>query len=103
VISGAALGADRHIVDDFADAFRGQESRDQDVRLGPIELLMSDFVVCGTDRESAPLVIVEDRREQTGRVKMRETKPVNRTGFANQRDRAEVADYAVVFNRLVSH
>ena len=56
----------------------------------------------GRDPEPPALLIVEDSGEDAGRVKTRETEPVNRAVHAHERGGMHVADDAVVLNGLVS-
>jgi hypothetical protein len=58
----------RHAVDDLADAVRGHQSRDQNGGVGVVQLLVGDFRAVWPDPEKASAVVVEQRREDAGRV-----------------------------------
>lgn len=96
------IGLDRHEVDNFSHAFLAQESRDQDVGFGQVHLPVCAFVGAG-DSEKAALFVIQDRGEDTGRVEVRQTAPVDGSVHADERHRVHVADDAVMFDGLVGH
>src|SRR5271170_3119540 len=71
-------GRDGHEVDDLAHAIRGQKSRYQDVRVGPVKLPARDFAVDWADPEIAAFFGVEKGGENAGRIKAGKAKPVDR-------------------------
>ena len=73
-----------------------QEARDEDVGVGEVELLGAPAVAVGRDAEQAPVVGVEDRREDARRVEARAAVPVDRPVGADERDGVQVADQAVL-------
>src|SRR5205823_5710773 len=91
-----------HIILDLADPVRMQESRDEDVRVRPIKLLVAKIVSRRSDAEPPAFSGVEDGGEYARRVKMRQTEPINRTIHADQSCGPHVADDSVAFNRLVA-
>ena len=100
---GRGLGPrrDRHEVLHLADAVRGEEARDQNVRVGPVELLRRPFLDGGRDPVTAALLGVEDRGEDARRVEARAAEPVDRPVGADERHRVQVADHAVLGDREV--
>ncbi len=93
---------DRHEVDHLADPFIAENTRDQDIRIGEIELLARGGSH-GSDFEVASLLIVEQSAEHARRIEVRKTTPIDRTVHSDQCDRVEVPDHPVVFNGFVSH
>ncbi len=93
---------DGHEVDYLADPFITENTRDQDIGIGEIELLARSGSR-GGDFEIAPFLIVEQRAEHARRIEMRKTTPIDRAVHADQCDRVEVSDHPVVFNRFVRH
>src|SRR5260370_1435978 len=95
--------AHRHEIHEFGDAVPVQESRDQNVGRRPVKLLVPDAFGERTNLESASLFVVQNRSENAGGVKIRETIPVNGAIYPHQRNGAHVADDSVIFDRLISH
>src|SRR5262249_31415792 len=93
---------DRHEVHDLADALAAEEARHQDVAVGHVHLLLLGLVQA-RDAEGAPLLVVEDCREDAGRVAGRQTAPVDGPVDPDQGDGVQVADDAVGLDRLVAH
>ena len=93
--------ADRHEVLQLADSDRGQEARDEDVRVGEVELLDGADAERRRDPIAAALLSVEDRPEDARRVEPRAAVPVDRAVGADERDRAQIADDAVLGDRQV--
>src|SRR5262249_44431720 len=89
-----------HEVLHLADALRREEARDQDVGIGNVELLGRAVLDRG-DPVEATVAAVEDRAEDAGRIEAERAVPVDRPVVADQSDRAQVADHAVVGNRKV--
>jgi hypothetical protein len=50
-----------------------------------------------------PFLIVQDRSENAGRVKLWVAVPVDRAVYAHQGNHAHVADDSVIFDRLIRH
>ena len=84
-----------HEVLHLTDAAGHQEARDENVRVGQVELLGAPALALGRDAKQAPAVGVEDRREHARRVKARAAVPVDRPVGADERDGVQVADQAV--------
>ncbi len=100
----AVRDAHRHIVDDLAHAIRRQETRHQDIRIGPVVLLGGDVRdVTRADLEVAALLLVEDRREDARRVEVWIAEPVDRAVHADDGRAVHVADDAVILDGLVRH
>ena len=79
-----AFLADRHEVLHLRDALRGEEARDQDVRVREVELFRGAL----PDRRQTevPAALgVEDRREDTWRIEVRPAEPVDRPVRADER------------------
>src|SRR5262249_44511910 len=55
------------------------------------------------DLEETSFALIENRGEDAWRVELRKATPVDRTVYAHQRDRVQVADDAVGLDRLISH
>ena len=94
---------DRHEILDLADSGRGEEARDEHVRVREVELLVLPFAACGPEHETAAAVRIEQRGEHARRVEPRAAVPVHRPLGADQRDRAQVADHSVVGDRRIRH
>src|SRR5690348_16137672 len=76
----ACFAADRHEVDRLRHPLIGEKSRDQDIRIGEVEL--ADRALDGRRHRPEPaLSIVEDRREDAGRIESRQAAPVDRAIF----------------------
>ena len=101
LIRRGSRAADRHVILDLANSVRVQESRDQDVGVGPIELLVAKIIAGRGDAEPPALLVVEDRGEDARRIEMRQAEPVDRAVHADQGRGPHVADDAVVLDRLV--
>ncbi len=93
----------RHVVRDLADAVRGEEPGEEDVGVGPIELLVADPIGGRGDAEPTTLLIVEDGREDARGIEARETEPVYRAVHPDQGRCPQVPDDTVVLYRLVRH
>jgi hypothetical protein len=91
-----------HEVLHLPHSVRHQESRDQDVGVGEVELLRAPALAVGRDTEQAPVVGVEDRREDARRVEARAAVPVDRPVGPDERDGVQVADQAVLGDRQVA-
>ena len=92
---------DRHEVLHLADPALGEEARDEDVRVGEVELLRVPVVGVGAQRVEAALLLVEDRPEHARGVERGAAVPVDRPVGADERDRVEVADQPVLGDRQV--
>src|SRR5207342_1618873 len=82
-------------------SIRMQESRYEDVRVRPIELLVAKVAPCRRDAEPPTLFCVKYRRKYARGIKMRQTQPVDRPIHAHQSRRAHVADNSVALDRLI--
>ena len=108
-------GLDRHEVLYLADAFRVEEARDQDVRVGKVICLWA--LACGRgaawirrpdhrrvgthelergNAEEAAQIGVEQCRKDARRIEVGTAVPVDRAVDGDQRDRVEIADDAVL-------
>lgn len=76
---------------------------DEDVGVGPIKLFGFRAVGNGSDLEPAPLGIIQDRAENTGRVEMGKAEPIDGSIHADQSGRLHVPDQSVVFDGLIRH
>ena len=92
---------DRHEVLHLADPVGVEQARDQDVRVGEVELLRPRAGVRGRDAVAAAAVGVEDRGEDARRVEARAAVPVDRAVGGDERDGVQVADDAVLLDRRV--
>ena len=93
-------GADRHVIRHLADAVGIQKTRDQDIRRGPVELLLVG-AVCSSNLEVAAFLVVQNACENTGGIEMRKAIPVDRTVHPDKRNRVHIADDAIVLDRLI--
>src|SRR5262249_47669392 len=93
----------RHEVDDLAHTVRRQEPGQQDVRVGQIHLPVSSLFRSDADAEMAAFPVVQNRREETRGVEVRETKPVDRSVDADEGSRVKIADDSVMFDREIAH
>ena len=90
------VAVDRHEVLHLAHAVGRQEARDEDVRVGEVELLRGVLGVRRRDPVEAALVGVEDRREDARGVEPLGAVPVDRPVGADQGNGVEIADDAVL-------
>ena len=100
----AAVGrvaVDGHEVLHLAHAVGRQEAGDEDVGVGEVELLGGVAVGRRRDPVVAALLGVEDGREHARRVEPLGAVPVDRAVGADQGDRVQVADDAVLLDRKV--
>jgi hypothetical protein len=95
------LRLDGHEVLQLAHAVGGEEARDQDVRVGEVELLGGPLVTRRPQRVEAALALVEDRAEDARGVERRAAVPVDRAVRADQGDRVQVAHEAVLRDREI--
>src|SRR5690349_13925706 len=91
----------RHEVFQFRNSIPKQESCHQDVRGWQIQLLVSDIFTNSLNLEPPALVVVENCSEDTWRVEVRVTIPVDRSVHCNQCDCPHVADDSVVLDGLI--
>jgi len=96
-------GGDWHVVRDLGDTVLGEKAREQHARIGQVELLLARAVEQRRDPETAPVLVVEQGREHGWRVELGHAHEVDRPVHADERNRVEVADDAVVLDRLVGH
>ena len=94
-------GVHRHEVGDLPHALGGQESGEQEVGVGQVQLLVPRLIEVGRDREATALVGVEQAREHRGRIEVGQTEEVDRPVERHQRGRLEVADDGVRLDRGV--
>ena len=80
----------------------GEEARDEDVRVGEVELLRRPALGRRGDPVVAAALPVEDRAEDARRVEVRAAVPVDRAVGAHERRRVEVADDPVLGDREVA-
>jgi hypothetical protein len=97
-----AMALRRHEVMHLPDSVSHQEPRHEDVSIGQVELLRAPAVPFGGDSEAAPAVGVEDGPEHARRVEAGAAVPVDRAVGADERDRVQVADQAVLRDRQVT-
>jgi len=97
---GPRLG--HHEVDDLADGFLPLEPGQQDVGVGQVQLLGPGVAGAAGEGEIAALAGVEQRAEERGGVEPRRAVPVDRAVSADERDRPQVADDAVLLDREVA-
>jgi hypothetical protein len=100
---GVLRFGERHEIDDFTHSVGGKEACDQHIGVGPIDLLFGIFLNGWSDSKITAFVFVENGAENTGRIEIRETKPVNGAVLADQRRCTQISDYAVVFDWLIGH
>jgi len=94
--------ADGHEIHQLGQAISGEKAREQNIRVGPVEL-------AGLERHSrrdakpAAALLVEERRKDAGGIKARQAQPVQCAVGAHQRGRVQVADDAVLLDRRHAH
>src|SRR6516164_6540001 len=81
-----AVTVDWHIVDQFGDAFLGQESCDQNVRVRKIHLAHSRVRQLRTNLEAPTLLIIDQGGKDGWRVEIRVGEEVDRAVCSNERD-----------------
>jgi hypothetical protein len=74
-----------------------------DVRVGQIDLFLALLPQDGSDLESATVTVIEQGSEDRRRVKVWERHKVNRAVHPHQSDRMQIANHAVILDRLVRH
>ena len=89
-----------HKIEDLCDTVARQEPGQQDVGIRKIDLPVPRLVQDGLQREHASALVVQQRCEDAWAVEPRPAQEINGSLECHQRDCAEVADDAVVFNRL---
>ena len=97
------VGPDGHVVSQLGDTFVRKKSSDQNIRVGQIELAYSAFLELGLNLETAAALVIEERREHGGRIEIWKTEKIDRAVHPYQRNRAHVADHAVVLNWFEAH
>ena len=90
----------RHEVGDLRHAIGGQEPGEQHVGVGQVKLLVPRRRRAAGDLEAAAALRVEQRGEHRRRIEAREAHEVDRAVLRDQRDGVQVADDAVVLDRL---
>ena len=104
VIRSAAFKSarlDGHEIGDLGDTVVAEEARDQDVGFRKVELFTARLAD-QADLEEPALGVIEESGKNARRVKPRQTAPIDGTIHADQGNRMQVTDDAVVFNRFVS-
>ena len=66
-------------------------------------MLVTNAIRAGENLEPASLLIVQDRSENAGGIKVRVAVPVNGSVHAHESNRAHVADDSVIFDGLIRH
>lgn len=98
----AMIRADRHKIHQLANPVIVVETRDEDIGFRPVELFEHHFGFVERRNPVAPAdPVVQDRAEQSRRVKMRKTEPVDRSVHRHQCNCVQIADDAVVLDGLV--
>ena len=92
---------DGHEVLQLAHSHGSQEARDEDIRVREVELLDGADPERRRDAVPTAAVLVENRSEDARRVEARAAVPVDRAVGPDERDRAQVADDAVLGDRQV--
>jgi hypothetical protein len=86
----------------LAHAVGGKEARDENVRIGQVELLGLSVSARRSDAVEAAAVTVEDRTEHRRRIKALWAVPVDRAVGSDERRAVEIADDAVLGHRQIS-
>ena len=102
-LMGRAPFRHRHEVRDFRDPFVGEKTGQEDVGIGKVDLLVPRIGKVRADFEAAAFLIIEDRRENRGRIELRETHEIDRPIHPDERDGMEIADDAVILDWLITH
>ena len=87
---------DRHEVLDLADPIRGQEPRDQHVRVGEVQLARTRYITRRRELVVPTSVRIEDRGEHARGIEPRAAVPVDRPVRGDQRAAVQIPDQAVV-------
>jgi hypothetical protein len=90
-----------HEVGELGDPVFGVESREKNVGPGKIHLPPVDGLHLWSDRESTSLGGIEQGGEDRRRVELGKAHEIDRPVLADERDGMEVADDAVVLDRLI--
>ena len=94
--------SDGHEVRHLGDAGSGEPSRDQNVGVRYVQLLLCRTGQVWCDKEPAAAAAVEQGSEDGSRVEARERHEVDRAVLADKCDGVHVADQPVVLDRLVA-
>ena len=90
------LVEDRHEVDELGDAVFRHEARDEDRRVGKVQLLDDAVLILRSDTKVAAAVVVQQAGEDAGGVEARATETVDRAVGGCQSGGLEVADQPVL-------
>src|SRR5579883_73515 len=92
---------DGHEIGQFRVAIMRSKTRQQNIRIGIIELLILAGHVGGMDAEEAPFLRVEQCAKDARRVDAWKTIPIDRAILAHQRHRMQIPDNRIVTDRQV--
>ena len=94
---------DGHVVGDFGHPGVREKAREQHAGIRQVELLLPRLIEERSHLESAALSLVEQGGEHRRRVELREAHEVDRPVHPDEGDGVQIADDAVVLDRLVAH
>src|SRR5262249_8372233 len=81
---------DRHIIFYLSHAIIVHETAYKDVGVGPIELLVTKSLARRGDLKTSTFRVVQDRREDTRGVKLRQTQPIDGSVHSYQCRRTQI-------------
>ena len=90
-----------HEIDDLADPGRREKPGHQHIGFGQVHLAILDIFMRRRNFEEAALFVVQQRRENGGRIEFRKTHEINRAVHPHQCHRAEIANHPIILDRLV--
>jgi hypothetical protein len=100
VARGIAVG-DGHEVRHLGETRPVQGASQQNVRVREVQLLEGATVEARAEREVATGAVVEERGEHRRRIEVRVGEEVDRPVPSDERHGAQIADHAIVLDRLV--
>src|SRR5437764_10274851 len=99
------LLSDGHKIGNFCYTIIGEETRNEDIRFGNIQLFMLDtrgIRLSRCETEKAAFMSIENCSKGAGRIEMWETIPVNRAIFSNKSGSVHISNNGIVFNWLIA-
>jgi hypothetical protein len=91
----------RHEIEQFTDPLLRQKPRDEDRRVGKVELLRGERFVERPGTEVTAADMVQQRRENAWRVEARTAEPIEGAARCDQRRGLQITDETVVGDQWV--
>jgi hypothetical protein len=98
-----SVRTDGPVVSQLGDTLLCEEPRQQDVGVWQVKLAYPPVVELWLNLKAATPVIIQQGCKHCGGIEIWVAEKIDRTVHAHKRNRAHVADHAVVFNWLEAH